>query len=308
MIVNNQQGTALIVTLFVVVILTVTVTEFLYETWVDRSLTANFRDGTKGLYALTSGVEAARAVIVDDYKQDQRNGRYVDTLKEYWAQPAIAIPLEDTFMFATITDESSKIDLNSLVTQGGYPDDKYIAFFRRLLRVRELDEAIADYVRDWIDSNDVGPAESPYYQSLPNPYLCKNARFDTVEELQLVRGVTPEVFARLRKFVTIGTGGPVNINTASREVLMALHGDITPSMADDVIRTRTELPFKDKTEIKNLAGFESIFPEISNLISVRSDAFSLEASVMFNETRRQAHAIFNNRGAGGATLIYFKVD
>ncbi len=307
MIVNNQQGTALIVTLFVVVILTVTVTEFLYETWVDRSLVANFRDGTKGLYALTSGVEAARAVIVDDFRRDQKNGLFTDTLKEYWAQPAIAIPLEDTFMFATIVDESSKINLNGLITAGGYPDDRYIAMFRRLLRILELDENIADYTRDWIDANEDGPAENPYYMSLAHPYRCKNMRFDTVDELQMVRGVTPEVFAKLRKFVTI-TGGPININTAPREVLMALHDDISASMADDVLTAREDLPFKDKGEIKNLPGFAALYPEISNLIDVRSAAFSLQANVTFNETRRSAQAIFYNRTAEKADLLYFKVD
>lgn len=307
MIVNNQQGSALIVTLFVVVILTVTVTEFLYETWVDRSLVANFRDGAKGLYALTSGVEAARAVIVEDFRHDQKSGLFIDTLKEYWAQPAIAIPLEDTFMFATIIDESSKINLNSLLTVGGYPDDKYLAFFRRLLRNLELDENIADYARDWIDANEEGPAENMYYQSLQRPYRCKNARFDTVEELQMVRGVTPEVFSQLRKFVTI-TGGAVNINTASREVLMALHDSISASLADDVLSARADLPFKDKVEIKNLAGFDAIYPEISNLIDVRSAAFSLQATVTFNETRRVAHAIIYNRTAEKADMLFFKVD
>lgn len=304
---NNQQGSALIVTLFVVVILTVTVTEFLYETWVDRSLVANFRDGSKGLYALTSGMEAARAVIVDDYRRDQKSGLFTDTLKEYWAQPAIAIPLEDTFMFATIIDESSKINLNGLITPGGYPDDKYLAFLRRLLVKLELDENIADYARDWIDTNEEGPAENPYYQSLPRPYRCKNARFDTVDELRMVREVTPEAFAKLRKFVTI-TGGMVNINTAPREVLMALHDDITASMADDVLTARMDLPFKDKVEIKNLGGFDALYPEISNLIDVRSAGFSLQANVTFNETRRSAQAIYNNRTAEKADLLYFKVD
>ncbi len=304
---NNQQGSALIVTLFVVVILTVTVTEFLYETWVDRSLVANFRDGSKGLYALTSGMEAARAVIVDDYRRDQKSGLFTDTLKEYWAQSAIAIPLEDTFMFATIIDESSKINLNGLITPGGYPDDKYLAFLRRLLVKLELDENIADYARDWIDTNEEGPAENPYYQSLPRPYRCKNARFDTVDELQMVREVTPEAFAKLRKFVTI-TGGMVNINTAPREVLMALHDDITASMADDVLTARMDLPFKDKVEIKNLGGFDALYPEISNLIDVRSAGFSLQANVTFNETRRSAQAIYNNRTAEKADLLYFKVD
>ncbi|MBI3581434.1 MAG: general secretion pathway protein GspK [Nitrospinae bacterium] len=214
----GQEGAALLVTLLTVVILTVTITEFLYSTWVDRS------------------------------------------------------------------------------------------FARRLLRNLDVDPDVADYVRDWITTNNEGPAKDAYYASLPNPYRCKNARLDSIEELRRVRGVTHEVFNKIRPFVTIRSPGTVNINTAPQEVLMALDGDITSSLADAVIRARNEMPFKTKNEIQNIPGFTSIFPRISNLIDVRTDTFSMSASITFNETTRKAEAILTERTSSSAKVVYFRVN
>ena len=36
-------------------------------------------------------------------------------------------------------------------------------------------------------------ASDSYYLSLPQPYNCKNSPFETVEELLLVEGVTPQL-------------------------------------------------------------------------------------------------------------------
>lgn len=308
MTIKNEKGAALVVTLLVVVIMTVTVTEFLYSTWVDRSLAANFRDSAKTLLALRSGIEAGRAVVEEDARIDGKKGLFIDTLREYWAQPALPIPIDDTYMFLAITDESSKIDLNRLVTAGGYPDEKWIAVFRRLLHNRKLDEDIAQYVLDWIDKNGEGPAEDGYYLSSDHPYLCKNAKLDSVEELKRIRGITPEVFSQIRPFVTVRSSGWININTASRDVIMALDDDITPSLAQSALDARSELPFKSKEEIKNITGFSGLFPRISNLIDVKTDTFSVSATITINEMRRRADAIITERNTMAANIIYYRVN
>lgn len=54
----------------------------------------------------------------------------------------------------------------------------------------------ADAILDWLDEDDeprpMG-AEEEYYATLPTPYAPRNGPIDTVEELLLVRGVTPEL-------------------------------------------------------------------------------------------------------------------
>jgi DNA uptake protein ComE-like DNA-binding protein len=56
----------------------------------------------------------------------------------------------------------------------------------------ELAAAIVDW-RDNDDSASAGGAESETYARLRPPYLCKNAPFDTVDELRLVAGATMEI-------------------------------------------------------------------------------------------------------------------
>ncbi len=55
---------------------------------------------------------------------------------------------------------------------------------------------IADSILDWLDEDDEPRpygAEREFYSVLPTPYAPKNGPIDSVEELLLVRGVTPEL-------------------------------------------------------------------------------------------------------------------
>jgi general secretion pathway protein K len=61
----------------------------------------------------------------------------------------------------------------------------------------EARDIIVDSILDWRDADDfyrIHGAENDYYQSLKEPYRCKNGNFDSIEELLLVRGITPALF------------------------------------------------------------------------------------------------------------------
>lgn len=65
-----------------------------------------------------------------------------------------------------------------------------------LMTLPGMDEATADAILDWIDEDtDPRPlgCEDEYYSSLPSPYAAPNRPLQSVEELLLVRGVTPQL-------------------------------------------------------------------------------------------------------------------
>lgn len=65
-----------------------------------------------------------------------------------------------------------------------------------LMALPNMTEDVADSILDWLDEDDEQRdfgAEYDYYNSLPTPYGPKNGSIDSVEELLLVRGVTPEL-------------------------------------------------------------------------------------------------------------------
>jgi len=128
-----------------------------------------------------------------------------------------------------ITDEGGKINLYNLTVPGR----------RRMLVIRQLQELLAprkyDFlfqnrdpdgqyttreeligaIVDWIDDKDgnrmfditfmdnVGGPEDQYYQGLEDPYLPKNAYFDTKQELHLVRGIGDDFFRLFGDRITI---------------------------------------------------------------------------------------------------------
>ncbi|MEZ6087980.1 MAG: type II secretion system protein GspK [Pirellulaceae bacterium] len=65
-----------------------------------------------------------------------------------------------------------------------------------LMGLPNMTEDVADAILDWLDEDDEQRdfgAEYDYYNSLPTPYNPRNGAIDSVEELLLVRVVTPEL-------------------------------------------------------------------------------------------------------------------
>jgi len=225
-----------------------------------------------GYFAARAGVEQAITVVVCD-----SNGW--DALTESWSND------EETFRDVAVgegrftvkwvgpheksgrktryglSDEESRISLNSARTDR--------AVLRALLqRIGELDPAkalrIADAIVDWRDGDDqelTEGAENGYYQALPSAYKCHNGPLDCVEELLLVREVTPELFRALEPYVTVYGSGIVNINTAGRDVLAtlgdAVAGKATPasdSLADRILAFREKGEVFERADVSGIVG------------------------------------------------------
>jgi len=218
---DNEKGIALLVTLLILVLVLALAHEVFRIGAQSAQTGAYGRDSIRCILLAEGGTGAARIAL----RVDARDNQY-DTLDEIWSRAALPITLGDGEVSVAIEDEERKIDLNRIMLpNGNAPDDRRLAVFQRLLEILAIDRAVADAVVDWLDNDEdprVGGAESSYYLGLPNPYRAKNDLFDTVGELRLVRGVTDEIYEKLRPFVTVSSSGMVNINTAPKEVLMSL--------------------------------------------------------------------------------------
>jgi len=93
-----------------------------------------------------------------------------------------------------LEDESTRLNLNTLLQA----DEASEGSARQLLMALPgMTEQIADCILDWLDE-DTEPrefgAESEYYTQLePTPYDAKNGPLDTVEELLLIKDITPQL-------------------------------------------------------------------------------------------------------------------
>ena len=119
----------------------------------------------------------------------------------------------DSFMpvFGLI-DESAKLNIN-------------VATYDQLMMLPCMTDDVATAIIDWRDEDSdltQGGAENEYYLSLPDAYYCKNAPFESVEELLLVRGVVRELL--------YGEGRPLPMGSTA---MFSLSGSGS-SMLDDV--------------------------------------------------------------------------
>lgn len=94
--------------------------------------------------------------------------------------------------YGCVLDEASRLNINTLIQL----DDSGQLLYDALMKLPNMTEDVANAIVDWVDPDDdtrEGGAESDHYQGLGSPYRCKNGPLNSIEELLLVRGVTPQV-------------------------------------------------------------------------------------------------------------------
>ncbi len=154
-----------------------------------------------------SGVEAARLFLAQDAQTQTQSGGWYDSTQFRGVAvipeasshgigrfTIVAPRLEDgriTGIRFGLEDESARLNLNTLLALD--PENKGIAR-QILMGLPGMTQDIADAILDWMDPDDEPReygAEIDAYASLNPGYATKNGPLDTIEELLLVRGVTP---------------------------------------------------------------------------------------------------------------------
>jgi hypothetical protein len=168
-----------------------------------------------------------------------------------------------------LADEQSKININKSEPE----------VMARLFEAIGLDEDasanLAVSIKDWRDDDSdlsapTGSAEDPYYRSLSHEYDAKDADFQVVDELLLVKDMDEKVFKKINDYITIYGNGKVNINTAGRFVLEAL--GLSEEVAQYIIVYRNG---KDNTSGTQDDGF---FYSPQDMVAKISETFNLTDS------------------------------
>jgi type II secretory pathway component PulK len=89
-------------------------------------------------------------------------------------------------------DESGKVNINALIQL----DSSGQIAYNVLMSLPNMTDDVANSIIDWIDPDSdprTDGAEDEYYSSQNPPYHTKNGPLDSLEELLLVKGVTPQL-------------------------------------------------------------------------------------------------------------------
>ncbi|HQI00570.1 MAG TPA: type II secretion system minor pseudopilin GspK [Deltaproteobacteria bacterium] len=318
---KDNRGVILLLVLSIIALFTVMAVNFGADEGLDIELAYNFRDSFQAQDIARSGVEAAVTILKKDDptydSEDEDWGgfpEYALAASQYLKGPAFT---------GTITDESGKFDLNSLALG----DDKDKAFrtaqFKRLFSALDIDisqgelDDLAEAVKDWVDEDDetVSDAENDYYQTLDDPYECKNGPMDSPEEILLVKGMKPEYYygkentKGIRDYVTVGTGGKINVNTASDVVLMSLSDSVDEALAETI---KAKRPFKQpSSNWAQTLGISATTEEAAALqnkiIDIKSNVFSANMrGTMPSGAQINIKAVLN-RVNNDVKIVYYRI-
>ncbi len=206
-----RRGVVLIIVLVVVVVLSLAA-----YTFSDLMLTHNEASQLNGrsLQArevVASGAEWVRTFLMLDDETIIEAGGIYNNPQQFQAIPVVqdieedfranftlvAPALDDEGNLAGVRyglqDESTRLNVNALLA---LEDQQTGAGRQLLLALPGMTEDVADAILDWLDEDDDPRdygAEAEYYSTMQPPYGPKNGPLDTVEELLLVRGVTPRL-------------------------------------------------------------------------------------------------------------------
>ena len=168
-----------------------------------------------------------------------------------------------------LVDEERKININTA-------DRKVLQkLFEIVFRFDSTQaQEFAACLIDWRDEDSyltipLGSAEDSFYHDLKNPYDCKDAPFEAMEELLLVKGFSQTILDKLKPFITIHGQGAVNVNTAPHQVLLAL--GLSDMLVDKI------LSFRNGPD--NVAGTpdDNLFKSDSAIAAVLSQAVDLSS-------------------------------
>jgi general secretion pathway protein K len=310
---SDERGIALLLTLLVLTFMVALILEFDAEARREYRDAAAFRDNFKATVLARAAVQAARGVLQQDFLKEKQSGESFDAPTDLWAFPITNYPIGDGVLNAKIEDERGKLNLNDLAVSGDPTAKKTkVGRVKRLFELVQINPDLVDAIVDWVDTDDQpepSGAESLYYQTLRPSYRAANAPLQTFLELRLIKGMTPEIIAKLSKLVTVYPSegdSRVNLNTADPIVIQALDSDITQSMAAAIVQAR---PLKNVSDLDNVASAKETFARLRlpPVYDVKSDMFLARMTVKVNEVTRNAIVVLQRGTSGTSTVQYFRI-
>jgi DNA uptake protein ComE-like DNA-binding protein len=185
-ILNDVSGSVLIVTIWVVLVLTGLTLVFCRAMRVEAIASANHISSLKAEEIAKGAIPFIKA----------RLAQTDTTLKLDGETPYKAIAVGDGYFWLLrpnlgdtqnyyfgIQDEAAKVNLNK-------------ADYDMLMTLPDMTSELAASITAWRNPpglNPYGGAESEYYLLLDNPYYCKNSSLETVEETLLIKGASQQI-------------------------------------------------------------------------------------------------------------------
>lgn len=298
---TGQRGAALLAAMLTVALVATFAAASLWQQWRSVEVETAERARVQAAWILTGGLDWARLVLREDKK-----GSTIDTLGEPWAVPLQEARLSsflaaqnnvstssdddagvlDAFLSGQMIDLQSMMNVTNLV-QNGKISDRDLQDFGRLFGLLNLPQSqldkLSENLRFALDTSATN-GSSPLAPLVPQ-------RLDDLAWL----GVDAATIDALRPYVTVlPIATPINLNTASSEVIQATVG-LSAADAQRLVAVRASTPFRTPGEAAAAIGVDATLfaPQIAGaqLTTVSTEYFEVRSRLRLDKLVVEEHSV-----------------
>ena len=279
---SSSSGSALIAVLWLAAALSAIAFAVASTVRAETERTSTEVDALRAYYLASGAID--RAILYMQWGPGYRNP---DGSPKYFQNPmpTLAFNFPAGRAITEIIRETSKLNVNSA------PPIELMRLLAALGAGPEQAGAVVQGIVDWRSPSPGGAFTQfdQYYLSLPSSFRARHASFQEIEELLLVRGVTPDLFygsythgdqgrliphPGLRDCLSVyGSTGLMDVNTIQPAVMQAI--GISPDIAEAIVNMRRVAPIRDMAQ---LAPFASGGPGMGRLSLAQNPIVTLRAT------------------------------
>ena len=342
-IARKKRGFAVLIALVAVTVLTLLAGAFAYAMKIETRLAANTNDDEQFYWVGRGGVERACWWLALEGNQpfsstlqywNHGSGDGPETNGPLAGESLDNFPIGEGTVSLTMTEQESKININ---TADG-------PLLQQALTAMGADandiSVVSDSILDWIDPDDAtrpAGAETDYYLGLMPSYNAKNAPVDNLDELQLVKGITRDMFNGgssaqsntpfpehqlgfghapgqepsyafgLKDVFTPFSSGKINILTADDKVLQLIPGiDTAAAQAIETAR-ESDPPIRNVSQLLAAAGINPADAgRVLSYTDIRGSTYEIHATATIGQLSHEYTAVVYRAGLNVTVVSFYR--
>jgi general secretion pathway protein K len=274
-----------------------------WQQWRAVQVEAAERSRTQSAWILGGALDWARLIL----REDARSGRPT-SLSEPWAVPLAEARLStflaadkdntddapDAFLSGLITDAQARYNLRNLIDPQGRVVATELAALERLCLSVGVAGDVASRIAAGLRSA-LTPADAPGASATAPLMPRSTAQLGWL-------GIEPSTVNLLDPYITrLPRATPVNVNTASKEVLVGAIKGLDLATAERLVQTRQRTPFKSLAEVE--AQIPALAPLPPQQLGVRSSFFEVRGQLRLGDRVLEQRSLVERQGQGGANVV-----
>lgn len=256
---QQQRGAAILIAMLVVTLVATLAAGLQWRQWRLLQAEASARAQSQAAWVLVGALDWARLILREDVVASINTG-LVDHLGEPWSVPLQEAKLssflsadslqnapldprsEAVFLSGQITDAQSKLNLTNLISNASGQAELSKGVLTSLTRLYQTLNLPQTELQNWTAK-----------------WLAKGSQDVALRPVRIEQliwlGVSPASVAALKNHLTIlPKRTPINLNTASPEVIFAALPGIEMAAAQKLVRARAQSPLQKTSDASNIMG------------------------------------------------------